>query len=313
MATDPYTVLGVSRSATDDNIRKAFRGLAKKLHPDVNPGDTAAAERFKQISQAYELLGDADKRRRFDAGEIDAAGEPRHTYAGGFHGRPGPGGGAGPGRGPADDLGFGDIFSDLFGGRGPRGFGAGGPGGGGFAGGQFSGKGADVRYTLQVDLAEAVKGARKRVTLPGGAALDLNVPAGVDDGRILRLKGKGQPGINGGPPGDALVEITVRPNRDFERDGNNIRSELPISIDEAVLGGKVAVETIWGAVNLTIPKGTSSGQTFRLRGKGVKDEATGTSGDQLVAVKIVLPDEIDDELAYFLTEWRQKHAYNPRR
>ncbi len=220
MATDPYAVLGLNRSATDDDIRRAFRTLAKKLHPDVNPGDQAAAERFKQVSQAYDLLGDPDKRRRYDAGEIDAA---------------------------------------------------------------------------------------------GGNALDLNVPAGVDDGRVLRLKGKGQPGVNGGPSGDALVEITVRPHRHFERDGKNIRSELPISIDEAVLGGKVAVDTIWGAVNLTIPKGTSSGQTFRLRGKGVKDDATGATGDQLVSVKIVLPDEIDDELAYFLTEWRQKHAYDPRR
>ncbi len=305
MATDPYAVLGLNRSATDDDIRRAFRTLAKKLHPDVNPGDQAAAERFKQVSQAYDLLGDPEKRRRYDAGEIDAAGEPRHTYAGGFHGR----GGGGPRPGPADDLGFGDIFSDLFGGRGPRGFG----GGGGYAGGNFAAKGADVRYTLQVDFTEAAKGARKRVTLPGGNALDLNVPAGVDDGRVLRLKGKGQPGVNGGPSGDALVEITVRPHRHFERDGKNIRSELPISIDEAVLGGKVAVDTIWGAVNLTIPKGTSSGQTFRLRGKGVKDDATGATGDQLVSVKIVLPDEIDDELAYFLTEWRQKHAYDPRR
>jgi DnaJ-class molecular chaperone len=311
MTTDPYTVLGVSRSASDEDIRQAFRGLAKKLHPDVNPDDKAAAERFKQVSQAYDLLGDPAKRRRFDAGEIDASGEPRHTYAGGFHGRAGPGGGAG--RSPADDLGFGDIFSDLFGGRGPRGFGAGGAPGGGFGGAHFSSKGADVRYTLQVDFTEAAKGTRKRVTLPGGNALDLNVPAGVDDGRILRLKGKGQPGVNGGPPGDALVEITVRPDRNFERDGKNIRSELPISIDEAVLGGKVAVETIWGAVNLTIPKGTSSGQTFRLRGKGVKDDAGGMTGDQLVSVKIVLPDEIDEELAYFLTEWRQKHSYNPRR
>lgn len=307
MTTDPYAVLGLDRSATDNDIRRAFRTLAKKLHPDVNPGDHAAAERFKQASQAYDLLGDPEKRRRYDAGEIDAAGEPRHTYAGGFHGRAG----AGARPGPADDLGFGDIFSDLFGGRGPRGFGGG--AGAGFAGGNFPAKGADVRYTLQVDFTEAAKGARKRVTLPGDTALDLNVPAGVDDGRVLRLKGKGQPGVNGGPFGDALVEITVRPHSQFERDGKNIRFELPISIDEAVLGGKVAVETIWGAVNLTLPKGTSSGQIFRLRGKGVKDDASGASGDQLVSVKIVLPDEIDDELAYFLTEWRQKHAYDPRR
>ena len=166
-------------------------------------------------------------------------------------------------------------------------------GGDGFAGGNFAAKGADVRYTLQVDFTEAAKGARKRVTLPGGNALDLNVPAGVDDGRVLRLKGKGQPGVNGGPSGDALVEITVRPHRHFERDGKNIRLELPISIDEAVLGGKVAVDTIWGAVNLTIPKGTSSGQTFRLRGKGISHLNRPGNGDQLVRVIAWTPQDLN--------------------
>lgn len=303
MANDPYSVLGVTRSATDKDIQRAFRGLAKKLHPDLNPGDAAAAERFKKVSQAYDILGDADKRRRFDAGEIDAAGEPRHAYAGGggFHGyQP-------QGQGGAADMGFGDIFSDLFGSpRGQRGF-----GGGGFNTGPI--RGQDIRYTLEVDFLEAVGGARKRVSMPGGTALDLNVPEGVEDGRVLRLRGKGRPGENGGTAGDALIEIKVRPSKTFERDGDNIRSELPIAIDEAVLGAKVAVETVSGSVNLTIPKGTSSGQTFRLRGKGVKNGSTGTHGDHFVSVKIVLPDEIDDGLAYYLTEWRQKHQYNPRR
>ena len=227
MTNDPYTVLGVARGASDKDIQRAFRVLAKKLHPDLNPGNATAAEQFKKVSQAYDILGDAEKRRRFDAGEIDATGEPRHSYAGGgFHGY------QNRGRGPADDMGFGDIFSDLFGAqRGPRGF-------GGYRPGPV--RGQDIRYTLEVDFLEAVRGAKKRVTMPGGSALDLNVPEGVEDGRVLRLKGKGNAGENGGPHGDALVEIKVRPSRKFVRDGDNIRMELPISIDEAVLGGNIS-------------------------------------------------------------------------
>ena len=302
MTTDPYSVLGISRSASDKDIQRAFRTLAKKLHPDVNPGDDAAAERFKKISQAYELLGDPEKRRRFDAGEIDANGEPRHAYAGGFGGH--------PGRGPAGDMGFGDIFSDLFGqGGGNRGF----PGGAGGAYRAGPTRGQDIRYTLDVDFLEAVGGTRKRVSMPGGSTLEMNVPEGVEDGRVLRLKGKGRPGQRGGEAGDALVEIKVRPHKSFVRDGDDIRSDLPISIDEAVLGAKIEVETISGAVNLTIPKGTSSGQTFRLRGKGVRNATTGKNGDHFVAVKIILPDIIDDGLAYYLSEWRQTNGYNPRR
>lgn len=305
MTTDPYSVLGVTRNASDKDIQRAFRTLAKKLHPDLNPGDTAAAERFKRVSQAYDLLGDPDKRRRYDAGEIDASGEPRHTYAGagGFHGA------RTRGYGGAEDMGFGDIFSDLFGGH--RGGGRGFPGGGGYQPGPI--RGQDIRYTLDVDFLEAVGGTRKRVSMPGGNALDLNVPEGVEDGQVLRLKGKGRDGEFGGPAGDALVEIKVRPHRQFRRDGNDIRIELPISIDEAVLGGKIEVPTITGSVNLSIPKGTNSGQTFRLRGKGVHNTSTGKTGDQLVSVTIVLPDEIDDRLSYFLSEWRQEHGYNPRR
>ena len=307
MTTDPYTVLGVPRTASDKDIQRAFRTLAKKLHPDLNPGDAAAGDQFKKVSQAYDILGDVEKRRKYDAGEIDGNGEPRHTYAGagGYHSYQ-----TGP-RGPADDMGFSDIFSDLFGAKrgGGRAY------GGGFGGDFHAGpiRGQDIRYTLEVDFLEAVRGARKRVSMPGGNALDLTVPEGVSDGRVLRLKGKGRPGENGGPAGDALVEIKVRPHPIFDRDGDDIRSDLPISIDEAVLGGKVEVETISGSVNLTIPKGTSSGQTFRLRGKGVKNTTTGATGDHFVAVKIVLPDEIDDGLAYYLSEWRQTHAYNPRR
>ena len=306
MADDPYALLGVSRGASDDDIRRAFRKLAKELHPDLHPDDRAAVERFKKVSAAYELLSDPAKRARYDRGEIDATGEPRRAYqrhgAGGPHGRWG--GRWGTGQGPdADDFGFGDIFSDIFGGpRASRGRRAG-----------FGVRGADVRYTLEIDFLEAVMGARKRVTLPEGGALDLAVPEGVTDGQVLRLKGKGSAGFRGGEPGDALVEIKVRPHPQFKRVGDDIALELPITIDEAVLGAKIEVPTIGGRVQLTIPKGTSSGRVFRLRGKGVRNLTTGTTGDQLVTVRIVLPDTIDGSLSYFFSEWRQKHGYDPRR
>ncbi|MCL4767093.1 MAG: DnaJ domain-containing protein [Hyphomicrobiaceae bacterium] len=305
MAEDPYALLGVPKNASDDDIRRAFRKLAKELHPDLNPGDRVAVERFKKVSAAYELLGDPEKRKRYDRGEIDAAGEPRRAYqqqgaAGGPFGwrgaRPG---GVGP---ETEDPGFSDIFSEIFGGaRGARGarFGAG-------------IRGGDVRYTLEIDFLEAVAGARKRVTMPEGGMLDLTVPEGVTDGQVLRLKGKGGPGFRGGEPGDALVEIKVKPHPQFKRAGDDITIELPISLDEAVLGAKIEVPTVSGRVQLTIPKGTSSGRVFRLRGKGVRNVATGATGDQLVTVRIVLPDAVDDSLAYFMSEWRQRHAYNPR-
>lgn len=293
MAEDPYKVLGVARGASDDELRKAFRRLAKELHPDVNPGDKTAAERFKRVAAAWDILGDAEKRRRYDAGEIDAAGEPRRGYARQSTGQRAPGG---------DDPGFGDIFADIFGqqrgGRGGR------PGGG------FSLRGQDARYTLEVDFLEAVLGARKRVTMPEGGQLDLTVPEGVEDGQVLRLRGKGAPGIRGGEAGDALVEIRVRPHPEFRRQGNDILLDLPVALDEAVLGARIDVATVSGKVTVTIPKGTSSGRALRLKGRGVR--AGASIGDQIVTVRIVLPATIDDSLAYFLTEWRKKHAYDPR-
>jgi DnaJ-class molecular chaperone len=297
MADDPYTTLGVSRSASEDDIRRAFRRLAKELHPDINPGDTARVERFKRVSAAYELLSDPDKRGKYDRGEIDAAGEPRYTYrqqGARTHG--------GVGGAPFDT--FGDVFADLFGARGAAGRGR--------AGGGFAMRGQDMRYTLEVDFLEAVGGARKRVTLPEGGVLDLTVPEGVTDGQVLRLRGKGAPGIGGGEAGDALVEIKVRPHPSFRRAGDDIHLEVPIALDEAVLGAKIEVATITGKVTLTVPKGTSSGRVFRLKGKGARNLNTGAIGDQLVTVRIVLPSQIDDSLAYFLSEWRQKHGYNPR-
>lgn len=299
MADDPYAVLGVARGASDDEIRRAYRKLAKELHPDLNPANKVAAEeRFKKVSAAYDIVGDAEKRRKYDTGEIDAAGEPRRAYTRAGAGARGAHGGA-----DGADFGFGDIFSDIFGrDRGGRGSDRG-----------FSMRGQDVRYSLEVDFLEAVAGAKKRVTLPGGGTLDLTVPEGVTDGQVLRLKGKGAAGARGAEAGDALVEIKVRPHPQFQRVGDDILMELPITIDEAVLGAKIEVATSSGRVQLTVPKGTSSGRVLRLKGKGVRNLATGAAGDQLVTVRIVLPDTIDDQLSYFFSEWRQKHTYDPGR
>lgn len=298
MADDPYKVLGVPRDAPDEEIRSAYRKLAKQLHPDLNPSNKASAEeRFKKVSAAYDIVGDPAKRRQYDRGEIDANGEPRR----GFHRAHA--GGAGRAGGRTDDFGFGDIFSDLFGGRARR----------ADSDSPFTARGRDVRYTLEVDFLEAATGAKKRVTMPDAGVLDLTVPEGVSDGQVLRLKGKGSAGMGGSEPGDALVEIKVRPHPQFRRDGDDIALELPITIDEAVLGAKIEVPTVSGRVQLTIPKGTSSGRVFRLKGKGVNNASAGRTGDQLVSVRIVLPDKIDDKLAYFLSEWRQSHRYDPRK
>ena len=303
MAEDPYKVLGVPRTATEEEVRRTYRKLAKELHPDLNPSNRASSEeRFKKVSAAYDIVGDPEKRKQYDRGEIDANGEQRRTYQR-AHAGGSPFGGRG-GR-PGDEFGFGDIFSDLFGSM--RGGRAGDPGT------SFRARGQDIRYTLEVDFLEAVNGATKRVTMPEGGVLDLNVPEGVADGQMLRLRGKGGPAGRGGEPGDALVEVRVRPHGQFKRSGDDITLDLPIAIDEAVLGAKVEVPTISGRVQLTIPKGTSSGRVFRLKGKGVRNSASGNTGDQLVTVSIVLPSKIDEELSYFLSEWRLKHRYDPGR
>lgn len=297
MADDPYEILGVPHTATDDQIRKAYLKLVKELHPDVNPSKVAE-ERFKKVTAAHDIVGDPERRRQFDSGEIDASGEPRRPTW-----RPqGAGAGAGA-RGRSGPIfeDFGDMFSDIF--SSTR---------GGTRGG-FAMRGRDVRYTLDVDFLEAVQGAKKRVTLPDNGVLDLSVPEGVTDGQVLRLRGRGEPGVAGGEAGDALVEIRVRPHREFRREGDDILIEVPITIDEAVLGGKVEVPTVGGRVQLTVPKGTSSGQVLRLKGKGVRNATTGATGDELVTVRIVLPETIDDSLSYFLSEWRQKHRYDPRK
>jgi DnaJ-class molecular chaperone len=298
LADDPYLVLGVPRTASDDEIRSRYRKLVKELHPDVNP-QKSAEERFKKVTVAFDIIGDPVKRKAYDRGEIDAAGDQRRPT--------GPRPGAGPGAGGARwSAGFGgfdseDPFGDIF--AGFRG-----------AGTQTRARrGQDARYTIDLDFDEAALGVRKRVTMPGGEALDLNVPSGVVEGQVLRLKGKGQPGFNGGAAGDALVEVRVRPHPSFKRIGDDVSIEIPLTIDEAVLGAKVEVPTLTGRVQLTIPPGTSSGKVFRLKGKGISNATAGSTGDQLVTVRIVLPEAIDDDLAGFLRGWRETHRYDAGR
>ena len=305
MAEDLYSVLGVPKTASAGDITKAYRKLAKKLHPDLNPGDKAAEEKFKKITAAYDILGDAEKRGRYDRGEIDASGQERpqqhyyREYAGGQDGA--------RYRSTAgfEDIGaFSDLFGDLFGERvGMR--------EGGRGGARFSMRGPDAQYRLEVDLLDAVNGTKTRITLPDGGTLDVAIPAGVTDGQVLRLKGKGGPGIGEGEPGDALIEISVRPHPVFKREGDDIIVEVPITFDEAVLGGKVEVPTIGGRVFATVPPGSNTGQTLRLKGRGIKTKS-GT-GDQLVKLSVLLPERIDDDLKGFAETWREAHRYDPRR
>ncbi len=295
MAGDPYSVLGVANAASDEEVRSAFRRLAKSCHPDLHPGDKAASDRFKSLSAAYDIVGDPERRRQFDAGLIDARGEPvRQPYAN-------PSGAYSGGT-------FSDVFNDFFSDSawpGARSNGANGRPG-------FHVRGQDVRYTLEVGFLEAIAGTKKRVTMPEGGVLDLTVPEGVADGQVLRLKGKGKPGFGGGDPGDALVEIHVKPHADYHRVGDDVHMTLPVSLDEAVLGGKIEVATPGGRLQLTLPKGTSSGRVFRLKGKGARSSSSGKHGALLITVHIVMPAEIDEGLAYFVSEWRKKHPYNPR-
>ncbi|BAQ17844.1 DnaJ C-terminal domain-containing protein [Methyloceanibacter caenitepidi] len=306
MAEDLYSVLGVAKTASADEITKAYRKLAKKLHPDLNPGDKVAEEKFKAISHAYSILKDAEQRGKYDRGEIDASGQEKpearyyREYAGG------PGGARYHSSAGYEDMGdFSDLFGDMFGG-GMRGAGMGGRSQRG--GARFSMPGQDAQYHLDIPFLDAVNGTKTRITLPDGSTLDVTIPPGVNAGQVLRLKGKGHPGLGEGPPGDALVEVGVRPHPVFKREGNDIVVELPISLDEAVLGGKVEIPTIGGKVAMTVPAGANSGQTLRLKGRGVKGK-----GDQLVKLNVVMPEKVDDELKAFIEEWKTTHAYDPRR
>ncbi len=302
--SDPYSVLGVSRTASEDDIRKAFRQLAKKYHPDLNPGDKTAEAKFKEISQANDLLSDAEKRRRFDAGEIDATGQevpPRGFYRDQAAGA----GGAkyAHAGGHESFVDMGGVFAEMFGDR--HGY-RGGPGG-------FDMSGLPITYTLRVPFLVAARGGKQRVGLAGGKTLDIDIPEGATDGQTLRLKGQGMPGANGGPPGDAYVELHVEPHAFFEARDNDIHVELPVTVTEAVLGGKVRVPTIGGAVMLNVPAGSNTGTSLRLRGRGLLDRKSGQRGDQYVKLKVTLPDPPDPQLREFLEKWEAGRGHDPRK
>jgi DnaJ-class molecular chaperone len=298
---NPYDVLGVAKDASQGDIRKAYRRLAKSHHPDLNPGDEAAEKRFKEISAAHAIIGDEDKRARFDKGEIDETGteRPEQSYYR-YQAEREPGFKYYRQSGPEGAEDFGDIFADLFGAR------------GGGAESRFRMRGADIPYTLSVDFLEAVNGTKKTVTMPDGKQLSITIPAGFKDGQTLRLRGEGRPGMGGGENGDALVTVHVADHPVFSRDGDMIRSMLPITLGEALSGAKVRAETVNGAVNVTVPKGANSGDTLRLRGKGVMNRASGKRGDHLIELRVMLPKGGDDALAKMVADWEEKHPYNPR-
>jgi DnaJ-class molecular chaperone len=296
VAESPYELLGVKPNASAGEIQKAYRKLAKKYHPDLNPGDRTAEDRFKAISAAYDLLSDPEKRARFDQGEIDASGaeRPRRRYYRDF---------AAEDAGPSytTDAGFADfmdqdILSELLR-RGAR--------------TRFAMPGQDIRFRLAVDFLEAVNGARKTVVLPDGQSLDIIIPAGIRDGQVVRLAGQGEPGIGGGPPGDALIEIHVRPHRLFSRQDDDIRLEVPVSLREAVLGARIQIPTPTGPVMVSVPKGSNTGRILRLKGKGVP-RPDGTRGDLHAVLKVVLPESPDPELEAFAERWTGGSSYNPR-
>jgi DnaJ-class molecular chaperone len=299
LAADPYSTLGVNKDATQADIHKAYRRLAKKLHPDLNPGDKTAEDKFKDVSVAYDLLNDPDKRARFDRGEIDASGNerPRQQYYRDFADQ----GGWSAYTSNAGFSDFGeyagteDILSEIFGRAGRAG---------------RRRRGQDVYYHLDLSFLDAVNGGKQSVVLPDGATLDVNIPAGIRDGQILRLKGKGRPAVGDGPPGDALIEISVQPHPYFTRKGDDIYLDLPISLKEAVLGGKVKVPTPSGTVTASVPKWSNTGRVLRLKGRGVP-RADGSKGDEYVTLKLVLPQKPDPELGRFVAQW-QPAADSPR-
>jgi DnaJ-class molecular chaperone len=317
---DLYSQLGVKRDAGEAEIKKAYRKLAKELHPDKNKGNPDASERFSKVTRAYDILTDKDKRARYDRGELDEDGNPRAPFGfGGGGGGPGAGMGGGGFRPPpgggfggAEEVDLSDIFEGLFSGAQQRRGGGGGFGGfGGFGGGSRRAppaKGADIAYRLPVPFEDAAALREQRVILQGGKTISIKLPKGVEEGARIRLAGQGQPGPGGN--GDAIVTISIQPHRFFLREGDNIRLDLPVSLDEALLGAKVKVPTVDGAVMLSVPKGSTSGKTLRLKGKGFTGK-DGQRGDQLVTLLVDVPAD-DPELQRFVEGWSRKGRGNPR-
>ena len=298
---DPYEVLGVSRTASDSAIKKAYHKLAKKLHPDLNPDDSVVANRFKEVSASYSLVGDPDNRKRYDNGEIGEDGQEKaryhYEYAGG---RGGPGGGFGGGFGGAQGFNAEDIFGRFFSNV---------HGGSVRSGGPRQQRGTDRSYKITVDFLDAAKGSIRRFTLPDGKMLDVNIPAGIEEGQQIRLRGQGDTGPTGA--GDALVEISINKHPQFRLEGADIHMDLPVNLADAVLGAKVEVPTIEGSVTMSIPRGASSGKILRLKGKGIKPPKAKAQGNQYVRLQVMLPDPPDPKLSALLEEWakiREKAA-----
>lgn len=295
---DPYDILGVARTATSDDIQKAYRRLAKKLHPDLNPGDKKAEERFKELSLANDILSDETKRKKFDRGEIDALGAetPRQQYYKDYASRAGADHAYQNPSGFADFAGADDVFAELFRRQAQQ---------------ARRAKGADAHYRLSVEFLDAITGATRRLTLPDGGTLDVTIPPGIQEGQTLRLRGKGMPSAGEGEAGDALVEVTIRPHRFFTRVDDDIHVELPVTLAEAFLGASIKVPTPSGSVMLKVPKGSNTGTVLRLKGKGVARRAG--AGDELVRLKVVLPSGPDPELETFLNKWKPRDDYQPRK
>lgn len=297
---DPYATLGVKQSASDEEIKAAFKKLARQFHPDLHPDDKEAEARFKQISSAYDLLKDKEKRRRFDAGEIDATGQetPRHRYYREYAGgSPYTSHTAQDGFATEEELE--EFLARAFGGRRSH--------------AEFRARGADASYVLPVSFLEAANGAQRTVRLPDGKSLKVTIPEGAEDRQMLRLKGQGMPGFGGGPAGDAYVELHVEPHAFFRRKDDNIHVVVPVTLKEAVLGSTIPVPTVDGQVNVRIPEGSNTGTRMRLKEKGIRNRHSRKKGHQFVELRVELPEGDEPELREFLKNWQPRTAQNPRK
>lgn len=298
--TDPYATLGVEKSASDSDIKAAFKKLARQYHPDLHPDDKQAESRFKEISAAYDLLKDKETRRRFDAGEIDATGQetPKHRYYREYAGQS-PYGSHAQQDGFASEEELEEFLARAF--------------GGGRGRAEFKARGADASYVLPVSFLEATNGAQRTITLPDGKSLKVTIPEGAEDRQMLRLKGQGLPGFGGGPAGDAYVELHIEPHAFFRRKDDDIHLVVPVTLQEAVLGGNITVPTVSGQVNVRVPEGSNTGTKMRLKEKGIRNRRSGRKGHQYVELKVVLPEGNEPDLVTFLKDWKPRTKQDPRK